>query len=123
MTSYPNSPYSRARRAVDAFEQGALTPEGFVAQLDALAGSVEGWGIGLDGIRSEGFEEGLELIEDARESLRAVAEGLDLLREYAVSRSSEAAREALDLIAEASEFLVQLLDVTEQNMEDLEDQR
>jgi hypothetical protein len=123
MNDYPHSPYGRARHALELFDQGALAPPEFLAQLDSLGASVEAWSGQLDAIPSQGYQEGRELIDDARESLQAVREGTDMLREYAHSRRPEEAREALELLAEASEFLAQLLSITEQNMEELEDQR
>ena len=123
MLEYPNSPYGIARRALDELDGGKTSPEGYLSQLDGLAQNVRRWTQQLQAIPSQGYEEGRELIEDARESLQAVHDGLDILREYATSRSAEAAAEGLDLMAEASDFLAQLLDVTEQNMEDLEDER
>lgn len=122
MSQYPHSPYGKARQAVDAFREGRLSQDGFLAQLDALLGRVENWRLQLDAIRSDDYPEGRELIEDARESLAAVCEGVDILRVYAQDRSEEAASEGLELVAEASDFLAQLLDITEQNMEDLENE-
>lgn len=123
MSDYPNSPYSRARHALELFNQGSLTEDAFVAQLAALSGSVDTWRSQLDAIRSDDYAEGLALIEDAKESLQAVSEGVEMLRDYAEDRDPKTAAEALELMAEASEFLAQLLDITEQNMEDLEDER
>lgn len=108
---------------MDELDAGTTTPQGYLAELDALAKNVGRWTEQLQTIPSQGYEEGQELIEDARESLQAVSDGLDILREYAVSRSSETAAEGLELMVEASDFLAQLLDVTEQNMADLEDER
>lgn len=123
MLEYPNSPYGKARHALNELDEGRCTPEAYLARLDALAEKVERWTNQLESIPSDGYQEGRELIEDARESLQAIYDGLEILREYAQSRSPEAATEGLELLAEASDFLAQLIDVTEQNMEDLEDER
>ena len=123
MLEYPNSPYGISRRALDQFDAGTISAEGFLAQLDTLDQNVERWARQLQAIPSQGYEEGRELIQDARESLQAVYDGLEILREYPAFRSSETAAAGLELMADASDFLAQLLNVTEQNMADLEDER
>jgi hypothetical protein len=121
MSQYPNSPHGQAQQAVAEFHQGTLGRLEFLQRIEALVRSVDAWKSQLDAIPSDDYEEGQELIADAREALEAVDEGADLLREFAESRAAETAEEGLALLAEASDFLAQLLDITEQNMADLED--
>jgi hypothetical protein len=124
MSEYPHSPYGQARQLVAELDEGRLTPEEFLLQLDRFGQRVDQWRAQLDAIKTgDDYPEGQELVDDARESLQAVTEGAELLREYAETRAEETSAEALDLMAEASEFLAQLLGITERNMEDLEDLR
>ena len=124
MTEYPHSPYGQARQLVTELDEGRLGAETYLAELDRFVQRIGGWKSQLDAVKTgDHYPEGQELVDDARESLQALYEGAEMLQEYAESRAVETRTEALDLMAEASEFLVQLLGVTERNMEDLEDLR
>jgi exonuclease VII small subunit len=123
MSQYPNSPYGRASQAVAELNEGQLSADDFLGHLEMMVHSLDNWKSQLDSIRSDDYAEGRELIDDARESLQAIYDGVELLRDFAETRAPEAAAEGLELLAEASDFLAQLLDITEQNMENLEDER
>jgi hypothetical protein len=121
MIEYPQSPYGQTRDALSQLQDGRMSRAAFLVWLDGFGRKVDGWKAQLSAVPTgQEYPEGQELVDDAAESLQAVYDGLDLLREYAETRAPESSAEALELMAEASDFLVQLLGITEQNLEELE---
>ena len=121
MEQYPNSPYHIAATLVQQFDQGQLDAPAFLSNLDQFEAQVKGWYEQLDQIQvgDEASEE-QQLMEDAKDSLELVYEAVELLRGYARDRNPEAAAEALRLADEGSRVMAELIGITEDNMERLE---
>ncbi|MCA9793093.1 MAG: hypothetical protein KC910_14895 [Candidatus Eremiobacteraeota bacterium] len=121
MEQYPNSPYHIAATLVQQFDQGQLDPPAFLSNLDQFEAQVKGWYEQLDQIQvgDEASEE-QQLMEDAKDSLELVYEAVELLRGYARDRNPEAAAEALRLADEGSRVMAELIGITEDNMDRLE---
>ena len=121
MEQYPNSPYHIAATLVQQFDQGQLDAPAFLSNLDQFEAQVKGWYEQLDQIQvgDEASEE-QQLMEDAKDSLELVYEAVELLRGYARDRNPEAAAEALRLADEGSRVMAELIGITEDNMDRLE---
>lgn len=121
MEQYPNSPYHIAATLVQQFDQGQLDAPAFLSNLDQFETQVKGWYEQLDQIQvgDEASEE-QQLMEDAKDSLELVYEAVELLRGYAHDRNAEAAAEALRLADEGSRVMAELIGITEDNMDRLE---
>jgi CHASE3 domain sensor protein len=124
VADFPNSPFNLAQSFLSELQQGLIAKDEFLRRLDLFEQNVENWHTQLEEIpATEDYQEGQDLLEDAKESLHAVYEALGLLRDYAENGHEESAQEAMEMIQEASDFMIQLIQVTEQNMDDLEDDR
>jgi hypothetical protein len=121
---FPNSPFNLANKFIAELEQGVISSEEFLRRMDLFEQSLEKWHEQLESIStSTDYPEGAGLLEDAKESVVATYEGVGILREFTESRDAEAAQEALELFKEASDLMIALIRETEQNMEELEDDR
>ncbi|MGE0492311.1 MAG: hypothetical protein AB7S38_24070 [Vulcanimicrobiota bacterium] len=121
MEQYPNSPYHIAATLVQQFDQGHLDGPTFLSNLDQFEAQVKGWYEQLDQIQvGDKAPEEQQLMEDAKDSLELVYEAVELLRGYAHDRNPEAAAEALRLAEEGSRVMAELIGITEDNMDRLE---
>ncbi|MBI3927625.1 MAG: hypothetical protein HY319_18950 [Armatimonadetes bacterium] len=118
---YPNSPYHQVRRLVSELVEGRISADQFLDRLALLEQRLENWYSQLETLRPGGdCQEGVELVEAAQESLRAVYEGLEMLREFPESRSQESVDAALELLREASQYMADLVALTERNTAELQ---
>lgn len=118
---YPNSPYHVVRRLVSDFVEGRTSADEFLQGVTLLEQKLENWYSQLEAIRpGDDCQEGVELVEAATKSLQVVYEGLGMLREFPQSRSQETVDAALELVGDASHFMAELVTVTEENVEQLE---
>ena len=121
MTYFPNSPFERARNWVQELEREEISVDEFHDRLDGLVQQLEGWYARVQAIRSgPDYPEGSTLVESTKESLQLVYDGVDLLRDFAETRSSEIGGQALEVIEEGSNYLARLLQITEENIQELE---
>lgn len=121
MQEYPNNPYELAQRFVGELEENQIDPAQFMERMDLFEQHLQNWHTALEQIKtSDDYQEGKDLVEDAKQSLEQVYEGVGLLREYAQSRNEDTLSTALDMIEEASQFMAELIDTTEDNLEELE---
>ena len=118
MSEYPNSPYQLAQRFVGELEEGQISPSEFQERMTLFEQNLEVWHQALEQIRTgDDYVEGKDLVEDAKMSLQQIYDGVELLRQYGHSRSQESLSQALDMIEEASQFMAELIDETEDNMD------
>lgn len=121
MDNYPQGPYALAQAMVTELQQGTLSRPDFDVRLQTLTNRLEGWFSELESIAtSDDYPEGVDIVEDAKETLQVVYDGTEMLSEYADSRDPEVAAQALDYIREASEAMLRLMAITNQNIEELE---
>ena len=121
MNEYPNSPYQRVRQLLAEFDRGDITGEELLARLNLLVEKLESWYAQLGKISTnESYPEGAQLVEHSKESLQMIYDGVELLAEYVDTQSPETSERALALMAEASGFLAQILEITASNIKELE---
>ena len=105
---------------MEELDLGLISGDEFRARLHLLVQQLESCYAQVEAIpTSPQYAEGKELLEHSKGSLQLLYDGVELLGDYVDNRSPEIAGEALALIAEASDYLAQMLAITAQNMEDL----
>lgn len=121
MSYYANSPFERARNWVQELEREEISVEEFQRRLDGLARQLENWYARVEEIRSgPDYPEGNLLVEHAKQSFQLVYDGVDMLRDYADTRSPDLGAQALEVIQEGSNYLGQLLEISAENIKQLE---
>lgn len=114
------SPHSLASSLLEQYRSGVLSAEEFNSRLQQLETQFDGWYSQLESVPvSEKDLESQQLLEDARESLAAVYEGLGMLRESIQSDDLELAEDGLETMKLASDFMADLIAESDDNLEKL----
>lgn len=100
MSSYPKNPAQVATDLVRELEQGLIVAEEMLGHLDLMAQNLEDWRARLKATQSS--DHNSLSSEEALKALQAASDGIDLLRDYTVTRSGETRERALSLIGKAS---------------------
>ncbi|MGE0487710.1 MAG: hypothetical protein AB7S38_00700 [Vulcanimicrobiota bacterium] len=115
---FPDSPHEQAGRLVADLQAGAITPAVFLERLEQMEARLEAWHARLEQlVPGDEHVDEVELVQDAAAALQAIYEGLGQLRDLA--EGGQVAAAGLELIEEGSAMLVDLLQVTDDNLEEL----
>lgn len=115
------SPSGFAQRMISDLRSGRIDQAAFLERLEDFAGQVRGWRARFEELAGRVPDQTTrEVVSDAQESMNALEEALELLRDYAVTRSDQSADEALELMGEATDFLAQLQGVSQRTLEELD---
>ncbi len=117
---HSESPSGFAQRLICDFRSARIDQTAFLERLEVFAGQVRGWRARFEEFSGTVLDPTTqEVVFDAQESMNALEEALELLREYAVTRSEPTLDEALELMGEATDFLAQLQEVSQRTLEEL----
>lgn len=118
---HSESPSSFAQRLISDLRSERIDQAAFLERLEDFAGQVRGWRARFEGLAGTVLDQTTqEVVSDAQESMNALEEALELLREYAVTRLDQTSGEALELLEEATDFLTQLQGVSRRTLDELD---
>ncbi len=111
----PNSPLAVAENLVDRFLEEEISEEDFERGLEVFAEHVDAWYQGLTQMTPP-EEEATVLLEGSLQGVDKIGQGIDILRSFLEDPRDGIIEEALALIEEGQSLLIQVKEITDQNI-------
>lgn len=111
----PNSPLVVAENLVDRFLDEEISEDDFERGLEVFAEHVDAWYQNLTQMTPP-EEEASVLLEGSLQGVDKIGQGIDLLRTFREDSRDSLFEEALALIEEGQGLLVQVKEITDQNI-------
>lgn len=111
----PNSPLAVAENLIDRYLDEEISEEDFLRGLEVFAEHVDAWYQNLTQMTPP-EEEASVLLEGSLQGIDKIGQGIDLLRGFREDPRDSLFEEALTLIEEGQGLLVQVKEITDQNI-------